>query len=193
MKKLWFAGLTLLGTMSANAQTQEGNWMVGGAVGRLEFTSPFQMDLNPSVAHFVKDNWAIGARANLNLNAGHGTTTLNWSVGPYTRYYFGDREIASPLDNGSFFAHLDMGFGGRNSATTNTNTNQTIKTNTTNGVAYGLGAGYSYFVTNNVSLDAMLRLEGVMGKDQARPAASLNVGFQIYLPSATAKKAVNDR
>ncbi|MCW0499426.1 hypothetical protein AWM61_03790 [Riemerella anatipestifer] len=189
MKKLFLGAVVfaagLFGT--ANAQIQEGNWMVGGQVAKMRFTNGVNLNLTPQVGYFVKDNWAVGAQVNLEVASAGGATgtTTNWTLGGFTRYYFGSNEVESLLKNGRFFAEGTVGFGGINNSAGST----------TNGVNLGVGAGYSYFITKNVSLDALLKFDTVTGGGNTAGNGNLglNVGFQIYLPTSKVKAALKDQ
>lgn len=185
MKKILLASALGLFGM-ANAQLKQGNWMVGSDVMGMKFTNGLDVRINPKAAYFVADRWAIGAGVGLSVQKPNGTsiTQTNWSIAPFTRYYFTSTEIDSMLKNGAFFAEGSAGFGGRNSSSGTT----------TNGVELGIGAGYAYFITNNVSLEGMLKLGTTVGGGNTTGNAdvSLGVGFNIYLPTKAVKNAARD-
>ncbi|RQP09049.1 MAG: hypothetical protein EAS48_09050 [Chryseobacterium sp.] len=186
MKKLVlgaaFAAIALAGT--ANAQIQEGNWLVGGHVANIQFTKPFTIDLSPKAAYFVKDNWAVGAGVDVKYADGSETT---WSIAPFTRYYFNTNEIDGLLNHGRFFAEGSAGFGGKNE--------EVGEKNSTNGVKLGIGAGYAYFITPNVSVEGLLKFDGYVGGGNKSGNGDLNlgVGFSIYLPTRTAQASLRDQ
>lgn len=185
MKKLLLAGAFAFFGLS-NAQIQKDNWMVGGQVTNMKFTNGFNVALTPQLGYFVMDNWAIGGQVGLNIFSpkGNSATQTNWNLGVFTRYYLGDNQVDSILKNGRFFAQGEVGFGGSNSNTGSS----------TNGVDLGIGAGYSYFITRNVSLDALLKFNTLVGggSSAAKGDLGLNVGFQIYLPTSKAKSVLKD-
>ncbi|WKS95972.1 hypothetical protein [Riemerella columbina] len=189
MKKLILgAAVFAAGLFStANAQIQEGNWMVGGHVADMRFTNGFELNLQPQAGYFIKDNWAVGAKVGLDILSPKGTsdTQTNWSITPFTRYYFGDNQIDGLLKNGRFFAEGLVGFGGINSS----------EGASTNGVQLGIGAGYSYFISRNVALEGMLNFDTVTGGGNTLGNGNLgfSFGFQIFLPSAKVKAALNDK
>lgn len=190
MKKL-FLGMAVFAAgilNNANAQIQKDNWMVGGQVANFKFTNGFEMDLTPQVGYFIKDNWAIGAQVGISVKSPQGKsagTQTNWNLGAFTRYYLGPNEINNLLKNGRFFGEGSVGFGGNNSS----------KATSTNGVDLGIGAGYSYFITKNVSLDALVKFNALVGggSSNAKGNVGLNIGFQIYLPTAKVKAALKDQ
>lgn len=189
MKKIVLSTALIISGLFATskAQIQKGNWMVGGNVANMTFTNGFNMNLTPKLGYFVMDNWVIGGEVNLNVYSpkGTGVTQTNWGVGAFTRYYFGDSQIDSILKNGRFFGEGNVGFSGINSGAGSS----------TNGLGLGIGAGYSYFITKNVGLEALLKYDGVVGGGNSSTNGNLGlaIGFQIYIPSKTAKAAIQDK
>ncbi len=61
---------------------------------------------------------------------------------------------------------------------------------TTNGFAFGVGPGYSYFITNNVALETNLKYNGLVGGGNTtyQNALGLNFGVQVFIPSSRAKE-----
>ncbi|SDE21990.1 outer membrane protein [Riemerella columbipharyngis] len=187
MKKL-FLGAAILAAGVASAQIQEGNWMVGGQVAHMKFTNGLNVALTPQVGYFIKDNWVVGGEVGLSLTkpTGKNATQTDWSLGAFTRYYLSDAQADHLLKNGRFFAQGNVGFGGNNVSSGGSSTN---------GVDLGIGAGYSYFITKNVSLDALLKFNALVGAGSSAGKGNLglNVGFQIYLPSSKVEAALKDR
>lgn len=161
--------------------------MVGGSVANIRFTNGFQGTLTPQLGYFIKNNWAIGGQVKLDVISPEGTsnTQTNWGVGAFTRYYFSDSQVTTLTNNGRFFGHAKVGFEGRNSSTGNT----------TNGVGLGIAAGYAYFITPNVALEAILGFEGIAGGGNTNfnGDVTLGVGFQIHLPNSRARAALRDQ
>ncbi len=182
MKKiLCIAVMSLFGGASANAQLSQGTYMVGGNVANMDFTNGFNASITPQVGYFFRDRVAAGAQLGLNIRPkGTSDTQTNWTLGLFSRYYFGENEIDNLLSNGRFFAQGDLGFGGNNPSTGDS----------TNGVDLGIGAGYSYFITPTVGLEGLLRVGGKVGggNTNSQTDVTLNLGFQIYLPSKTVVK-----
>ncbi len=186
MKKvLLLAGLAFA-TQNMNAQISEGNWMVGGQVANMKFTNGFDLSLTPQLGYFIKDNWAIGGKVGIDIEKPTGSgTNANIDISAFTRYYFGQNEINTILKNGKFFAEGTVGLSGINQSSGAT----------TNGVGLGIGAGYSYFITQNVGLEGLVKFDGVAGggNQNFNGNVSLNVGFQIYIPSSKLKQALKDK
>lgn len=169
-----------------NAQIQKGNWMVGTEVANMQFTSGLDISLSPKAGYFIADNLVVGGLVGLNIYKAKGSsnTQTDWTVGGFGRYYIG-KDHLNLLKNGRFFGEGSVGFGGRNSSVGSS----------TNGVDLGVGAGYAYFITRNVSLDAMLKFNAVVGggNTSGQGDLGLRIGFQIFLPTAKVKAAMQDK
>lgn len=187
MKKFFLTGALALLGVTANAQVQQGNWMVGAQVANVKFTNGFNMHLTPKLGYFIQDKWVVGALVDLDISSPEGSdkTQTDWSIAPFTRYYFGNNEINNLLNNGMFFAEGSVGFGGKNSNAGNS----------TNGAILGIGGGYSYFITPTVGLEGLLKYEATVGGGNKNSQGDLflGVGFQIYLPNSKANAALKDQ
>lgn len=186
MKKLFLAGALAIAGM-ASAQLQQGNWMVGSDLLGLKFTNGVNVRLNPKAAYFIQDRWAVGAGVSLDVAkaANEGDTSTVWTIAPFTRYYFTSTEVNSMLNNGAFFGEGSVGFGGVNNSAGST----------TNGVNLGIGAGYAYFITQNVSVEGLLKFDTFVGggNTNANGDLRLGVGFNIYLPTKKLAAVANDQ
>jgi len=168
------------------AQIQQGNVLVGGDIAGfnlgLNKDGYFNMNINPKAAWFVKDNMAIGAYVKFGLTTykGAGTTT-NYGVGALGRYYINDPKI-NVLRHARFFGEANVGIEGDNYS----------KGGSTNGLGIGVGPGLAYFITPNISLETLLKYDGIIGFGSRTTTSSLDlsVGFQIYLPTSRIKSAV---
>ena len=72
--------------LSAKAQIQEGNVMVGGNFANLSLgldnSKVFSFDVTPKAAWFIQDNIALGGYVNLGIQtAKNSSTTTNYGVG----------------------------------------------------------------------------------------------------------------
>lgn len=168
------------------AQIQQGNVLVGGDIAGfnlgLNKDGYFNMNINPKAAWFVKDNMAIGGYVKFGLSTykDAGTTT-NYGVGALGRYYINDPKI-NVLRHARFFGEANVGIEGDNYS----------KGGSTNGLGIGVGPGLAYFVTPNISLETLLKYDGIVGFGSRTTTGSINLslGFQIYLPTSRIKNAV---
>lgn len=209
MKKLLLlcALVTLGFTGVSNAQLQEGNLMLGSDLGSglinsgsrglfglnfgLNEGAGFDIGLSPKVGYFVRDNFMVGGVVNFGFSKspeynGFSTRTTTYGIQALSRYYLspGEEGIDNLLKHGRFFAEANAGVAGVN-----------IKDgNTTNGFIFGVGPGYSYFVSNNVALETTLKYNGLVGGGNTtyQHSIGLNFGVQVFLPSSTVKDRVNN-
>ncbi|MCJ8212075.1 hypothetical protein MUY27_20325 [Mucilaginibacter sp. RS28] len=175
--------------LSASAQIQKGNVMVGGNFTNISLglNDPkiFSLDITPKAAWFVQDNLALGAYVDLSIQTAKGSsTTTGYGIGALGRYYTGrDVEI---LRHGRIFGEATLGIGGVNVSNGGGNTN---------GLDLSFGPGFAYFITPNIGLETLLKYNGLagFGSQGYQSKLGLSFGLQIYLPGkSTARKVVND-
>ena len=190
MKKfITLFSIALIGlTVTAKAQIQRGNILVGGDIAdfslNLNGGGYFSMRLDPKIAFFIQDNVALGAYVDLGLQTAKGAgTNVNYGIGALGRYYINPEKV-SVLRHGRFFLEGSVGIEGDNPS----------NGESTNGLGLGVGPGFAYFITPNVGLETLLKYTGIVGFG-SRPTASnldLNVGFQIYLPTRRLREIANN-
>ncbi|HTN38261.1 MAG TPA: hypothetical protein VL053_14370 [Arachidicoccus sp.] len=210
MKKILFLVVAgLFGVVGiTQAQIQQGNLMLGTDLGSGLVSPPnsglfgfnfglndgagYSVGISPKIGYFIKDNLMIGGVVDLGFNKSANTTggaaakTTVYGIQALGRYYVnpGERGIDNLLQHGRFFAEANAGFAGVN-----------IKDGaTTNGFAFGFGPGYSYFVTPNVALEALVKYNGLLGGGNTtyQHALGVNFGVQVFLPSARVRSMVKD-
>ncbi len=190
MKKinaLFLVAAMAVAAPAANAQIQKGNLMVGAnladiGLGFQSGGNTFSLSLSPKLGYFIEDNVVIGGLVDIGLNAGSGSTIFNYGIGAFGRYYIGDKQ-AVLLKHSRFFLEANVGISGINSNNA-----------TTNGLGLGFGPGVAYFITENIGLEALLKYNNTIGFGNSIVAhrLSLNVGFQIYLPTKKAREIYNE-
>lgn len=185
---LTLLAISMVFSAKTYAQTEKGNMLVGANLGNIggvfsSQTSTFNLNLTPKLGWFIKDDIAIGGLVNLGLSTGGGNTSFNYGVGAFGRYYIKDKEVELSKRS-RFFLEANAGING-----VNTKTDGGTSTNT-NGLGVGFGPGLAYFITPNVGLEALLKYDLTVGFGSATTAhaVGVNVGFQIYLPSAKARQ-----
>ncbi|WP_345954108.1 hypothetical protein [Mucilaginibacter sp. PAMB04168] len=191
MKK--FTLLTVLVLITSvtlvRAQIQRGNVLVGGNFANLSLglddSKVISFDITPKAAWFIQDNIALGGYVNFGLQTAHNSsTTIKYGVGGLGRYYSG--ADVNVLRHGRFFGEANLGVGGINVSDGGGHTN---------GLDYGFGPGFAYFITPNIGLETLLKYNGVAGFGDAGAQSNLNLSFglQIYLPGrSTAAKVKGD-
>lgn len=184
----------LLSSMSAMAQTQKGNVMMGAQLLNVTGTfqsgsSTFDMGISPQVGFFLNNNFALGGMVMLNLSTASHYTDFSYAVGPFARYYFNkvnDQNLQFSKRS-MFFVEGDAYVQGENVKSNGTSTN-------TNGLGIGIGPGLAYFITPNIGLEGLLKYNlGVgFGNSTTINKVSLNIGLQAYLPSKRAQNIINE-
>ncbi|WP_443938354.1 hypothetical protein [Pedobacter sp. MW01-1-1] len=191
MKKLIFTLFAAAAfAVSANAQIQKGNVMFGTEISSMNFglDSPnsFRFNLSPKAAWFINDGVAIGGEVDFGVytpgkNLG---TTVNYGISALGRYY-GTKAATDVVKNSRFFAEATAGISGLNVS----------NGDSTNGLGFSFGPGFSYFVTPSLGLEALVKYNGVLGFGNSAYGHNLSFGFgfQIYLPGkSTMKKVAKD-
>ena len=122
MKKLLLgAGIIALGVSStANAQIQEGNWLVGSSLIASNFGlntgGGYNFSVQPKAAYFIKDNVALGGYVDLGFSksAKGSPTNFDYGVGALGRYYLspGEQGVDNLLNHGRWFFEGNVGVGG---------------------------------------------------------------------------------
>mgnify|MGYP003578731679 FL=1 len=194
MKKL-LLGAVVLGAglfSTANAQIQEGNWMVGSSLLSSNFGlntgAGYNIALQPRAAYFIKDNVALGGYVNLGISkvTKGSPTRFDYGVGALGRYYVspGEAGVDNLLNHGRWFFEGNLGVGG----------SSVENGNSTTGLDFGVGPGYSYFITPNIGVEGLVKYVGQsgFGNEGLNSNITFNIGFSIYLPSGQAKRIANE-
>ena len=155
---------------AAKAQTEKGDWMVGGDLIIRTPKNNSQFALQPSAGYFFARNFAAGANFNLSFEKTGDQKTNTQAVGPFARLYFS-------LKNPDFkpFLHAEWNIGNK------VTTLPTSKTsNTTSN--FLLGAGGAFFINNNVALEGVAGFSHskVQGQDPEN-GFLFRIGFQVHL------------
>lgn len=172
---------------STTAQIQQGNIMVGADIADfslgLDEGSVFQVQINPKAAFFIRSGLAIGAYLNFGLRTAKGEgSDIDYGIGGLARYYLSDPKTEL-VRNSRFFAEGTVGIEGTNPSSGEN----------TNGLGLSIGPGWTYFVTPNIGLEALLKYRGIIGFGSRATSSNLNlsIGFQIYLSKERARQSSN--
>lgn len=187
-KKYAFIFLSLFGLItSTKAQIQQGNMLVGADIADfslgLNEGGLFSVRINPKAAFFIRSGLALGAYLNFGLTTAEGAgNNIDYGIGGLARYYISDPKTEI-LRNSLFFVEGTLGIEGSNPASGEN----------TNGLGLSIGPGWTYFVTPNIGLEALLKYRGIIGFGSRATSSNLNleIGFQIYLSKERAKRGAN--
>ncbi len=159
-----------------DAPIKAGNWMVGGSIGSTSFnfaTETFQLNVDPKVGYFIRNNIAIGGQGTIGLSFYEGGSTISYGIAPFIRYYF--RETASPT--GRWFGEGALGINGSHKK----NSQEDLPVS----LLLGIRGGYAHFVARNVAIEGTLGYtftKADIASSSGDSGLGVAFGFQIYLP-----------
>jgi uncharacterized protein YaiE (UPF0345 family) len=171
MKSIVMSVLTVIAmTAVANAQTDKGDWMVGGDMIINTTSGNSQFTLQPKAGYFFANNFAAGAEFLLGFAKSDQTKSSAVGVGPFARYYFNiSNDHFKPLVEGSFGVQTQTDKG------PNYKDSYTVSN-------FFVGGGAAYFINNNVALEALAGYNN--SKVENTPASGgfkFRIGFQVHL------------
>ena len=194
MKTLMITSLFVcFGMFASNAQTQRGNVMWGASVSNIGLdlqkgNTGFSLDLTPKIGYFIKNDFALGPEVIIGLNTNSGSTVFNYGVGGFGRYFLTSTSETQVVRGSRWFVEANAGLTGSNVKIKDSSSSNT------NGLGIGFGPGLSYFVTNRIALEGLLKYNLGVGFGNATTTNRLNlgIGFQIYLPGKTVMDRVKE-
>lgn len=175
--------------LTAQAQLNKGNWLVGGTGKFYSYTSTYtsaaysneasytQIDLSPSIGYFVTDKLAFGIRPTFSSIKGKVTSTGGLStnvqrywIGPFGRYYFlkSDKQFNILADVSYQYGFFGGGLAKGNLNTFSVLAGPVVYFNSSVGVEFLLG--YSYSKEDVESY-----------QKEVRKGFQIGIGFQIHL------------
>lgn len=185
MKKIILLIAILLGSITANAQVNQGNVMIGGTLANFsaDFDHSTSLSLTPKAAWFIRDGLALGGYVNFGFtHINGGATTYNYGFGPIARYYLNtDKEVK--VKNVKFFLEANAGFDGAST---------TKGGGSTNGLGFGVGPGVAYFLSPNIGLEALVKYDAIagFGSNTFTDKLNLGIGFQIYFSGSKIENTI---
>ena len=181
-------GLFLIGFNSVSAQTEKGNFLLGGNLANINLGITeglgSSFSITPNAGYFVADGFAVGASLPISRSGnsydGFGGTYKNSStsigVGAFARYYF---KVGDPL---SFFAGLGLGINTYSYKNKFKSDDENVfpsdeDSNSSSDFYSGINVGAAYFISDAVAIEGVLSTS-----DITEDYLSLNfgVGFKIY-------------
>ncbi len=190
MKRIFITVLGLFMLTTSFSQTQKGNVLIGADLSNIgvnfqKDNTQFSLNINPKVGWFVRDNLAVGGEVNMGLNTQKGSTSFTYGVGVFGRKYYG-AATTNLSRTAKWFIEANAGLYGVNLTGTN------LISTSTNGFGLGIGPGYSYFLSENIALEALAKynLTAGFGNSPTNNSIKLGLGFQIYLPGNRVKQLV---
>ncbi|MCU0381962.1 MAG: porin family protein [Chitinophagaceae bacterium] len=158
----------LLSSLAGKAQTEKGDWLVGGLLDLNTAKNSTTFQFSPNAGYFLLDNLVFGGNLVFSYNKFGALKSTSFGIGPFVRYYFTENKIRP------FFAG-DMTF-------------EKVKFTTTNGSStedafnWFLGGGAAFFINENVALDGLIGYAHSKVTDEAGSGGlRLRLGFQVYI------------
>lgn len=170
MKKIVFTLLLAAGVVLVQAQTNKGDWMVGGSFRLNTGENNTTIGFTPNAAAFLIRNLAVGGNVGFDYSKLGNNKTTDFRVGPFLRYYFTQADVR-PIIQGSFnYVNRQL----KNTAISSSNTEK--------GINFFLGGGAAIFLNDQVSLDAVLGYNHTKLKGfDSDGGFAMTIGFQVYL------------
>ncbi len=167
MKKNLLTLILSAGLIIANAQTDKGDWMVGGSFRLNTAKNNTTIGLTPNAGAFIIRNLAVGGNVGFDYSKLGSNKTTDFRVGPFVRYYFTQANVR-PIIHGSFnYVNRQI---------------KNVTSNTEKGINFFLGAGAAIFLNDQVSLDALLGYNHTKLKGfESNGGFAMTIGFQVYL------------
>jgi hypothetical protein len=169
MKKIFLA-FVFVSTLfiSLQAQTEKGDWMVGGRIDLNTGDNSTQIGFTPAVGYFVINNLAIGGNVLIDYNKSADIKVTNLGIGPFVRYYFTESKIRPLLQVAVNFI--------------NTKIKSPLGSESNTGTNLFLGGGAAIFINPNVSLEPIIGYSNTKYKNfEGSGAFSFGFGFQVYI------------
>lgn len=168
MKKIYVFVLVMCCMYGAMAQTERGNWLIGGGFNINTVSNSTTIGLNPTFGYFAANNFAVGASIMLEYDKFGENKSTTFGIGPLARYYFGKTHVKPFVTGELNFISQKFKFP--------------AGTNTENGVNYFLAGGLALFLNENVALEGLAgynhtKIKGIEGDG----GFAMRVGFQVYL------------
>ncbi|MBK8953599.1 MAG: hypothetical protein IPM85_16455 [Chitinophagaceae bacterium] len=151
--------------------------MVGGSFRLNTAKNATEIAFTPNAGLFVIDNLAVGGNVTLGHSKAGDSKTTDFGIGPFVRYYFTtENQPVRPIIH-TFFNYLSSKY------TSGTYTSKNSGTN------FFIGGGAAIFISDNVSIDALMGYERTKYKSyDGSGGFSFNIGFQVYLLKAQVDK-----
>jgi outer membrane protein len=168
MKRIIFAGFLSVLLITVNAQTEKGDWLVGGRIDINTGDNSTHIGINPNGGYFVIRNVAVGGNLMIDYSkTGDGKVT-DIGIGPFARYYFGNAKARPLLQAGiSFISSQAKGPG---------------FSNTNSGSNIFLGGGVAIFINDNATIEILTGYSNTKYKGfKGSGGFNLGIGFQVYL------------
>ena len=169
MKKILLSLVLVSAFMVANAQTEKGDWMVGGGFRLNTSDNNTEIALTPNAGIFIINNLALGGNLGFTYAKAGDAKVTTFGIGPFVRYYFTNAKVRPIL-------HGNLNFLSQKTKITG------FPSTTNNVTSYFLGGGAAIFISDQVSIDGLMGYANSKVKElKGNGGFALTIGFQVYL------------
>jgi hypothetical protein len=172
MKNIFVVFFVLM-TGYSFAQTEKGNFLVGGTAGFQSNSNNTTIAFSPNVGYFIAKNFAVGASSTLSSVKEDYQKITTFDIGPFARYYVGHSNFKP-------FGLVQLGY----LSYTVKDLDPPTSKSSIDGFGFTVGVGGSAFISRDVAF------ETIFGYNSQRYATadpvnniSLSLGFQIFINS----------
>jgi hypothetical protein len=186
MKKVFLSlAIVTIATLSANAQTGQGTWLLGGAASFSstsvsgETGSATSFAIAPNVGYFFADNFAAGVNVAFASQSFTGEPSSSaFGIGPFARYYF------VPLgDNAKLFGDAGINFGSASEGGGAPSVSST---------SWHIKAGPAFFLNEHTALEVTIGYgsssSGSGIDKETENTFQVGAGFQIHFGGGSSMK-----
>jgi len=168
MKKIILA-MFLSGILTTlHAQTEKGDWLVGGRVDINTGDNSTHIGFSPNGGIFVVNNLAVGGNIKIDYSKAGDIKVTDFGIGPFIRYYFTEATARPLLQAAINYISSKV--------------NAPTFSSTNNGSEIFLGGGVAIFINENVSIELLTGYSHTKYKDfDGSGGFNLGIGFQVYL------------
>lgn len=163
--------ISVLMSVYVNAQTDKGDWLVGGGLLLNTTKGNSQFTFMPNVGHFFAKGFAAGAEMTISSSKFGIQRETTLGIGPFARYYF---ELKEPV----FKPYLHAGFD----VLSIRQKVEGQEAETETGRTFLFGAGGAYFINDNVAIDGLIGYNHTKVENASGQGGLLfRIGFQVHL------------
>ncbi len=168
MKQITLLLASLLCVQFLFAQTDKGDWLVGGTFSLNTAKNSTTISVSPNAGYFLLDNFMLGGRLGYEFSELGTTKISSLNIGPFTRYYFHGSK-ARP------FGEFDLDFQ-------STKLSTSLGSSTESAVGFFIGGGIALFISDNVALETIMGYKNTKVENQAGTGGfNMRIGFQVYI------------
>lgn len=169
MKKGILLAMVCSSSLLAAAQTEKGDWLIGGNLQFNTSKANAVFQFSPQVGYFILNNFAIGGRFVVDHNKLGDDRTTAVGAGPFARFYFLKAKFRP-------FVAADMDFSSVKRKV------GSIPSSTETAFNYFIGGGGAFFISDNVALETIMGFRHTKVENkQSAGGFNFRIGFQVYI------------